>query len=43
MLLEEKRKFPMFPSLRFCPILKIENSETSESVAFLQILTVGVT
>ena len=37
MLLEEKRKFPMFPSFRFCPIPKIENSEISESFVLLQI------
>ena len=42
MLSEEKRKFPRFPSFRFCPVLKIENSEISESVLLLQILTVVV-
>ena len=39
MLLEEKkREFPRFPSFRFCPIPKIENSEISESFLLLQIL-----
>ena len=28
--LEQKAKFPRFPSFRFCPIPKIENSEISE-------------
>ena len=42
-LLEEKRKFPRFPSFRFCPTPKIENPEISESVLLLQILTVVVT
>ena len=43
MLLEEKRKFPRFPSFRFCPIPKIKNSEISESVLLLQFLTVFIT
>ena len=43
MFLEEKRKFPRFPSFRFCPIPKIENSEISESFLLLQILIVAVT
>ena len=40
---KNKRKFPRFPSFRFCSIPKIENSEISESVLLLQILTVVVT
>ena len=44
MLLEKKKKkFPRFPCFQFCPIPKINNSEISESVIFLQILTVFVT
>ena len=43
MLLEEKQEFPRFPSFRFCPITKIENSEISESFLLLQILKVAVT
>ena len=42
MLLEQKRKFLRFPSFRFCPIPKIENSEISESFLLLQISTVVV-
>ena len=42
-LRREKCQFPRFPSFRFCPIPKIENSEISESVLLLQILTVFVT
>ena len=42
MLLEEQRKFVRFPSFRFCPIPKIENSEISETFILLQILTVAV-
>ena len=42
MLLEEKKKIPRFPSFRLCPTPKIKNSEISESVLFLQILTVVV-
>ena len=36
----EKKKcpFPKFPSFRFCPILEIENLETSESFRLLQVL-----
>ena len=41
MLLEEKRKFPRFPSFRFYPTPKIENSEILESVVSLQILIVA--
>ena len=43
MLLEEKRKFPRFPSFRFCPIPKVENLEISESVLLLQFLIEIVT
>ena len=43
MLLEEQRKFARFPSFWFCPIPKVENSEISESVLLLQILTIVVT
>ena len=39
---KNKRKFPRFPSFRFCSIPKIENSEISESVLLLQIMTVIV-
>ena len=39
----EKWKFPRFPSFRFCPIPKIENSEISEICLFFQILTVVIT
>ena len=42
MLLEEKKKIPRFPSFRLCPTPKIKNSEISESVLLLQILTVVV-
>ena len=42
MLLEEKKKIPRFLSFRLCPTPKIKNSEISESVLFLQILTVVV-
>ena len=40
----EKKKcsFPRFPSFRFCPILAIENLETSESFRLLQIFIVSV-
>ena len=38
--LEQKGKFPRFPSFRFCSILKIENSEISESSILIQISTV---
>ena len=41
--LEEKWKFSRFPSFRFYPILKIENSEITEIYLLLQILTVVVT
>ena len=37
------RKLPSFPSFLFCSIPKIKNSEISESVLLLQILTVFVT
>ena len=40
--LEEKIKFPRFPSFRFCRAPKIKNSEISESVLLPQILTVVV-
>ena len=40
----EKKKcsFPRFPSFRFCPILEIENLETSKSFRLLQIFIVSV-
>ena len=38
--LEQKGKFPRFPSFRFCSIPKIENSEISENSLLIQILTV---
>ena len=40
----EKKKcpFPRFPSFRFCPILEIENLETSESFHLLQIFVVSI-
>ena len=38
--LEQKGKFPRFPSFRFCSIPKIENSEISENSIVIQILTV---
>ena len=41
--LEQKGKFPRFPSFWFSPIPKIENSEISEISLLLQILTVVVT
>ena len=41
--LEGKWKFSRFPSFRFYPILKIENSEITEIYLLLQILTVVVT
>ena len=41
--LEQKAKFPRFPSFRFCPIPKTENLEFSEICLWLQILTVVVT
>ena len=41
--LEQKRKFPRFPSFQFCPIPKIENLEIPKISLFLQILTVVVT
>ena len=34
---KKKCPFPKFPSFRFCPILEIENLETSESFRLLQI------
>ena len=34
---KKKCQFPRFPSFRFCPILEIENLETSESFRLLQI------
>ena len=40
---KKKRKLPRFPSFRFCPILKIKNSEISKSILLFQILTVVVT
>ena len=41
--LEEKRKFPRFPSFQFCPLPKIQISKFSEISFLLQILTVDVT
>ena len=38
--LEQKGKFPRFPSFRFCSIPKIENSEISENSLLIQILRV---
>ena len=38
--LEQKEKFPRFPSFRFCSIPRIENSEISENSLLIQILTV---
>ena len=37
---KKKYQFPRFPSLRFCPIPKIENSEISESFLLLKFLVV---
>ena len=37
---KKKKKFPKFPSFRFCPIPKIENSEISESFILLKSLIV---
>ena len=41
----EKKKcpFPRFPSFRFCPIPKMENSEISESFLLLKLLVVSKT
>ena len=39
-LRREKCQFPRFPSFRFCPIPKIENSEISESFLLLKFLVV---
>ena len=38
--LEQKGKFPTYPSFRFCSIPKIENSEISEPSLLNQILAV---
>ena len=35
-----EEKLPRFPSFWFCPILKIENSEISESYLLLRFLVV---
>ena len=35
---KKKCQFPRFLSFRFCPILEIENLETSESFRLLQVL-----
>ena len=40
---KEKYPIPRFPSFRFCPILEIENLETSESFHLLQIFIVSIT
>ena len=37
-LRREKCQFPRFPSFRFCPIPKIENSEILESFLLLKFL-----
>ena len=42
MLLEEKYKFSKVSKFRFCPMLKVEISEISESVLSLGISTVVV-
>ena len=41
----EKKKclFPTFPNFRFCPILEIENLETSDSFRLLHIFIVSIT
>ena len=39
----KKCSFLMFPSFRFCPILEIENLETSESFPLLQIFVISIT
>ena len=40
---KKKYQFPRFPSFRFCPIPKIENSEISESFILLKFLVVHET
>ena len=40
---KKKCQSPTFPSFRFCPILEIENLETSESFHLLQIFIVSIT
>ena len=40
---KKKCQFPRFPSFRFCPILEIENLETSEIFRLLQIFIALVT
>ena len=37
---KEKIQFPRFPSFRFCPIPKIENSEISENFILIKFLVV---
>ena len=37
---EKKKQFPRFWSFRFCPVLKIENSEISKSLILLKCLAV---
>ena len=37
---KEKIQFPRFPSFRFCPIPKIENSEISKSFISIKFLVV---
>ena len=37
---KKKKQFPRFWSFRFCPVLKIENSEISKSLILLKILAV---
>ena len=43
MIKKEKINFARFPSFQFCPIPNVKNSEISESLLLLQILTVVVT
>ena len=43
MIWEEKWQCPSFPSFRFCPLLEIENLETSKSFHLLQIFIVFIT
>ena len=39
---KKKCPFPRFPGFQFCPILEIENMETSESFRLLQFFIVWV-
>ena len=38
-----RKKFSRFPSFRFCPVPKIENSEISESFILIKFLVVSKT